>query len=387
MNGPCSITRSLCSALLVLSGLTSAIAQTPCDSLNEVGFTYSDNGAYNYTFSSITPSIGSTIQSMEWGFLGEDFMDFSFALQPQVTFPGMNDYMICLRTNVLNAQTGMCESIHCELVSIPVDYDCAGVVAEFTISAQGGIIQFSEESLPGLSYDSYAWDFGDGTTSTQASPQHTYAGTGPYEACLTVTTATCSATACNWIYLGPSDVPCATLLQPAIGVIQYEKTIAVFDQSITSGMYSSITWDFGDGTTATGSPVIHTYTDENNYEVCGEVDLWGPLTLDTCSSSACEYIYIYTAAGIGSHSSDVSLRAFPIPFTQELTVEGVEAGEQWELVDMLGRIHLQGSTPTVGALVIPAGKLDAGNYLLRTIGPSRTGTLKVVKSSSTMGSY
>ena len=33
----------------------------------------------------------------------------------------------------------------------------------------------------------YAWDFGDGTTSTEASPEHTYAAEGTYEAVLTVT--------------------------------------------------------------------------------------------------------------------------------------------------------------------------------------------------------
>ena len=363
------------------------MAQPPCDSLNEVGFTYSDNGVYNYTFSSITPSIGSTIQSMEWGFLGLDFMEFSLAFQPDVTFPGIDDYMVCLRTTVLNDQTGMCESTHCELVSIPVDVDCADVAAEFTISTQGGAIQFSYVSLSGLPYDSYAWDFGDGITSAEISPEHTYAGTGPYEACLTVTTATCTATACNWIYLGPYDVPCSTLLQPAIGLIKYEKTIAVFDQSITSGMNSSITWDFGDGTSATGSPVIHTYNDQGNYEVCGEVELWGPLTPDTCYGSACEEVNTFTTMGIGVNSSNGSLHAFPVPFTDQLTVEGAGPGFRWELMDLLGRIRLQGRTPAGEALVISAGKLAPGSYLLRTMGPFRTETIKVVKCSGGIGSF
>ena len=33
----------------------------------------------------------------------------------------------------------------------------------------------------------YQWDFGDGNTSTEASPDHTYAAAGPYEVTLTVT--------------------------------------------------------------------------------------------------------------------------------------------------------------------------------------------------------
>ncbi len=381
MNGPLSLVRSLCVLLLAGTGTTGALAQIPCDSVNEVGFTYTDNGTYNYSFSTIAPSTGSSIQGMEWGFLGEEFMEFSLTPQPQVTFPGMDDYMVCLRTSVLNDQTGMCESIHCELVSIPVDSACADVVAGFSINAQSGAIQFSNESFAGLPIGAYAWDFGDGTTSTEIAPEHTYAGSGPYEACLTVSTATCSASVCNWIYLGPTEVPCGTLLQTAIGVIQYEKTIAVFDQSITSGMNSSITWDFGDGTTATGSPAIHTYTEEGIFEVCGEVDLWGPLTPDTCSSSACQAVYTFATTGIGGHGNTTSLHAFPVPFAEELTVEGVGSESHWELMDVVGRIHLMGRTPTSGPLVIPGRRLDAGAYLLRVTTPKGLQVLRVVKSS------
>ena len=32
----------------------------------------------------------------------------------------------------------------------------------------------------------YLWDFGDGTTSTSATPSHVYSGTGPYLLCLSV---------------------------------------------------------------------------------------------------------------------------------------------------------------------------------------------------------
>jgi PKD repeat protein len=45
---------------------------------------------------------------------------------------------------------------------------------------------------------SYYWDFGDGTSSTQAYPGHVYAGAGQYLVCLAVTNAGgCSATYCD----------------------------------------------------------------------------------------------------------------------------------------------------------------------------------------------
>ncbi|MEO8085317.1 MAG: PKD domain-containing protein [Bacteroidota bacterium] len=47
---------------------------------------------------------------------------------------------------------------------------------------------------------SYAWDFGDGGTSTQQNPTHDYVNTGQYVICLTVTNAAgCSSTSCHTI--------------------------------------------------------------------------------------------------------------------------------------------------------------------------------------------
>src|SRR5690606_8454143 len=45
-----------------------------------------------------------------------------------------------------------------------------------------------------LKYDNYNWDFGDGTSSTQISPKHTYASGGIYEVELSIfdSTTNCS---------------------------------------------------------------------------------------------------------------------------------------------------------------------------------------------------
>ncbi|UTW62471.1 T9SS type A sorting domain-containing protein [bacterium SCSIO 12741] len=45
----------------------------------------------------------------------------------------------------------------------------------------------------------YLWDFGDGSTSTQAKPVHVYSGNGPYKVCLTVTSGSCTDTYCDTV--------------------------------------------------------------------------------------------------------------------------------------------------------------------------------------------
>ena len=55
--------------------------------------------------------------------------------------------------------------------------------------------------VTGVAPFTYLWDFGDGNTSTQQYPTHTYAQAGNYLICLTITDATgCSSSTCDSTY-------------------------------------------------------------------------------------------------------------------------------------------------------------------------------------------
>lgn len=58
--------------------------------------------------------------------------------------------------------------------------------AAFTSTIDGLTVSFTDASIGA---DSYSWDFGDGNTSTEASPTHTYDAAGTYTVELTVTNA------------------------------------------------------------------------------------------------------------------------------------------------------------------------------------------------------
>ena len=57
-------------------------------------------------------------------------------------------------------------------------------VANFSWSINSGTVSFTNSSSSG---QSYLWDFGDGNTSTEFNPDHTYATSGDYTVTLTVT--------------------------------------------------------------------------------------------------------------------------------------------------------------------------------------------------------
>ena len=115
---------------------------------------------------------------------------------------------------------------------------------------------------------SYAWDFGDGTTGTGATPTHAYSAAGVYTVTLTVTDndgLTASATTTATIVVPAPPVA------DAGGPYSADVGIAIlFDGSASmdpDGTIVSYTWDFGDGTTGSGQQALHAYGVPGTYTV------------------------------------------------------------------------------------------------------------------------
>ncbi len=116
---------------------------------------------------------------------------------------------------------------------------------------------------------SYAWNFGDGGQGSGKYPTHSYSTAGSYTVNLTVTddegqTASTSA----GVTISESPKPVAVIDGPSESEINENITFDASNSQYASG-YEILTyeWDFGDGGTATGQTVQHTYTEENSYTV------------------------------------------------------------------------------------------------------------------------
>lgn len=112
---------------------------------------------------------------------------------------------------------------------------------------------------------SYAWTFGDGTTSTAASPTKTYAAPGTYPVTLTVTDDKgLTARASTSVTVVANVAPTASFVATPSGLAVEVDAGASSDPD---GTVSDYAWTFGDGGTATGPAASHTYTDEGTYTV------------------------------------------------------------------------------------------------------------------------
>jgi PKD repeat protein len=113
------------------------------------------------------------------------------------------------------------------------------------------------------SINSYAWDFGDGTTGSGAIVSHTYPSGTPYTATLTVSDDS-GATASRSRTVEPNARPIA------YADVTCNGRTCSFDGS-GSGDYDgtivSYVWTFGDGTAGSGETAGHTYATPGIYPV------------------------------------------------------------------------------------------------------------------------
>jgi outer membrane protein assembly factor BamB len=136
----------------------------------------------------------------------------------------------------------------------------ADFVAGDTVVTPGQTIQFTDLSLGDI--DAWAWDFGDGQTSTEQNPDHAYAAAGTYPVSLTVSESGDSDMETRYIFV--YDTPQAAL-EASPTDARVGQAVQFADQSV--GNPSQWAWDFGDGETSNERRPIHRYSSPGIYDV------------------------------------------------------------------------------------------------------------------------
>jgi PKD repeat protein len=118
----------------------------------------------------------------------------------------------------------------------------------------------------------YAWDFGDGSTSSAANPSHAYVSAGTYNVTLTVTdndgaTGADSTLASITAVPPPNEPPTANANGPYAGTVGVAVQLSSAGSNDPDGNIVAYAWDFGDGNTSTAADPSHTYGSADTYTV------------------------------------------------------------------------------------------------------------------------
>ncbi|MEM7373086.1 MAG: PKD domain-containing protein [Bacteroidota bacterium] len=201
------------------------------------------------------------------------------------TYNSAGDFTITL---VLTDDNGCSDTrIYNDLISVTnvatVDFSASprtGCSAPLTIN-------FTSTVSPAGSY-TYLWDFGDGGSSTDPNPTYVYANNGDYTVSLTVSDVNgCQEQVqkVNYVLINQpvADFQALNLTACTNQQVQFE--------NLSSGADSYL-WNFGDGTTSTGTNPTHAYTSAGTYTV----------SLTATNSAGCSdfegksnYITVYVA--------------------------------------------------------------------------------------------
>ena len=156
-----------------------------------------DTGLYSISISTAGPATGIYTNN-----------DFYFIL----TLPALGDYTLTQHINtegVIGGLYGSTYTIDSDSIPLtPSDCHASFFIAPDTGNVNDWILYDFSTSSGALTY---LWDFGDGTTSTLASPTHTYSALGNYMICLTISDGTCTDTYCDSAFLD--------INQPGSGVL------------------------------------------------------------------------------------------------------------------------------------------------------------------------
>lgn len=179
---------------------------------------------------------------------------------PQHTYAAPGQYSIKL---VVLTPAGCSDSLsrdnYLEIYPAP---NAGFTLSEYCIAVN--IFFKNTTSISSGSLSAWLWNFGDGTSSNDQNPVHSYSLSGTYIATLTATSALgCSTTVNRTLLL--TNRPVVSFVQVS-GLDCSGETLSFTNLSSAAGGASSL-WRFGDGTSSGQSSPVHTYMNSGFYAI------------------------------------------------------------------------------------------------------------------------
>lgn len=214
-------------------------------------------------------------------------------------------------------------------------------------------IQF--RNAPGSGAATFAWDFGDGTTSTASNPSHVFPDTGFYYVCLTVTDTIgggCTRTNCDSIRVFTPAPRCnARFIARGDSIpdgVRFFTGRRGHGHPNGPNSTTTYAWDFGDGSTSTDRNPTHLYGAAGIYYVCLTVNkttAGGSCTATYCDSINTDSLrhghrHHRLASDEISTLSDASVSVFPNPMVESSTIhiENTSGNVTFRLYGIAGQI-------------------------------------------------
>ena len=209
-------------------------------------------------------------------------------------------------------------------------------------------VTFMDESSSNV--ESRLWDFPGGTpaSSTEVNPTVVYTEPGVYDVKLTVTAEAGTDEIFQEAYISVGDVPSPDF--------EGEVTGRMGSFTYTGGDYSTILWDFGNGTTSTEENPTVQYEEDGTYLVTLTVT-------NECGSEEISETFAVMTTAVMEHNS-FSFELYPNPASDQFTIV-TERSAKMTLLDITGKVvmskRVENGQPTSTEM------LQEGTYIIQVV--------------------
>lgn len=293
-------------------------------------------------------------------------------------------YYVCLTYDDGNG----CTDSYCEWVTVSAPAPCSVTFdAHSDSTGTNNLIDFIAYGTGGAAPYTYHWDYGDGSTGNFSWSQHTYAASGTYLVCVTMTdNLGCTSSYCDSVVVGSVNPP-----QPTCNAYFYwwqpqdslngTWSNEVWLVNMAAGNNLTYTWSFGDGTSATGPYPTHQYANVGSYIVCLSID-----DGNGCTDTFCDTLEVFQRASgftlnvidesqVGAvgveEINNVELNTlYPNPVENVATLELMvreHGGLNISIVDVTGKVvetSVEQITAGANQIQLNTSALESGMYFI-----------------------
>jgi PKD repeat protein len=180
------------------------------------------------------------------------------------TYSSPGNYTVTLSQSVGDVGTFIQTKPDYIIVGDPTQVTTADFTANTTTGMSPLAVAFTDTTLGFPA--SWTWDFGDGESSPERNPVHTYPDAGTYSVSLIVTNAggSNSSVKPDYITVFPSRRPVADF---TANTTQGRSPLAVVFTDLSTNRPVNWSWSFGDGTDSSDQDPVHVYTTPGRYPV------------------------------------------------------------------------------------------------------------------------
>lgn len=278
------------------------VVNSICNLVANFTYTLGSNGLVN--FSSTSVGTNSTT-SYVWNFGNGQFSSGLNLTNVSQTYTANGTYVVTLLDSIAFSFPA-CMSQNSQTIAISNIPNPCNLSANFSSSGSNGAFNFTNTSTGMSAGVSYFWNFGDGATSSNTSPSHSYSLAGSYNVTLVANnnyTYSCVSTKTSIVAVGfCSLVAYFTSTPVSNGQVSFNNG----STGIIGG--TTYTWNFGDGSTSSVFSPSHTYTSGGAYVVSLLANNNGSLV--ACSNSYTNVVTVSVCSLAANFSHTVGANGF-----------------------------------------------------------------------------